>query len=381
MFQPISQSIPSLPPASHRGKNPWQRWLILTVAVALGHWAVLVRATLPLPVTTEVNAPVNRPFTTRSIVLTGAPTSPKDTRATQRPAVPPRQRLGTPVPAPHPVARPVERPAPSADHPPPSDSELPDPAPLPSSVAANAAADLGTRLASAPPPETTTEAPNAATKPSPVVRYAIPGSVRLKYDIKSETKGIPIPANGEILWLHDGKTYDFRLEISTLFGSKIQTSKGDITPQGLAPVRFGDKFRSEVAAHFERSKNKVTFSANTPDAPLSEGAQDQISVFVQIASLLAGSPDHYPEGSSMVFQAVGPRSSESWVFKVGRLETIQLPGGSLKGLKLTKDPAGEHDAKAEIWFAPELDYLPARIRLTQNNGDFVDQQWRATQKP
>jgi hypothetical protein len=35
----------------------------------------------------------------------------------------------------------------------------------------------------------------------------------------------------------------------------------------------------------------------------------------------------------------------------------------------------------EIWLAPALGYLPVRIRLTQDNGDYVDQQWRSSSAP
>ncbi len=210
----------------------------------------------------------------------------------------------------------------------------------------------------------------------------IPKSIRLKYDVKMDAKGIPLNANGDLLWLQDGKTYDARLEISHVFlGSRVQTSKGNITPEGLEPERFGDKVRSEVAAHFERDKGKVSFSANTPDTPLLPGTQDQLSVFIQLAAMFGNAPNSYPSGTILTFQAVGPRSVEEWVFTVGNMETLQLPGGEIKAIKLTRDATGEYAPKAEIWLAPDVAYLPVRIRLLQSNGDSVDQQWRSTQMP
>jgi hypothetical protein len=214
------------------------------------------------------------------------------------------------------------------------------------------------------------------------INFAIPSPVRLKYDIKGEVKGFPYSAKAELLWNHDGKTYDARMEISHfLLGSRVQTSKGLITSQGLEPIRFGDKVRSEVAAHFEREKGKVSFSANTPDAPLTPGAQDHLSVFVQLASLIGANSGRFPSGSTISFQAIGPRSSENWVFKIGEPEPLKLPGGEVLGIKLVRDPLSENDARAELWLVPTLGYLPARIRLTQSNGDFVDQLWRSTQNP
>jgi hypothetical protein len=229
-----------------------------------------------------------------------------------------------------------------------------------------------------------TPSPAAARLPDAqaLQNYALPGSVRLKYDVKVEYKGIPFTVSGELLWLQDGKAYDARMEVSLgLMGSIVQTSKGQLGAQGLEPTRFGDKRRSEVAAHFERNKGVVVFSANTPDTPLLPGAQDQLSVFMQLASMVGGTPNRFAEGVQIPFQAVGPRSAETWTFVVGSLETLALPGGNIKALKLSRPPANEYSPRAEVWLAPDLAYMPVRIRLTEANGDIVDQQWSSTQKP
>ena len=38
-----------------------------------------------------------------------------------------------------------------------------------------------------------------------------------------------------------------------------------------------------------------------------------------------------------------------------------------------RKPRREFDQKVEIWYAPSLGYLPVRNRITQQNGDFIDQ--------
>jgi len=239
-------------------------------------------------------------------------------------------------------------------------------------------------LLAAATPAPTPSASAAATLPAAKAArsFAFPPSARLKYEVKGEVKGFPYYVNGELLWVQDGKTYDARMEISHfLLGSRVQTSTGQLGAHGLEPTRFGDKVRSEVAAHFDHDNNRVTFSANTPDVPLLPGAQDQLSVFMQMAAMLGGDATAIPRAGTLSFQAVGPRSSESWVFTVGDLEKLVLPGGEISALRLWRDATGEFDPKTEIWLAPSLGYLPVRIRLTQPNGDFVDQQWRSTQKP
>jgi len=190
-------------------------------------------------------------------------------------------------------------------------------------------------------------------------------------------------AAGELLWLlRDDNSYEARLEISAfLIGARVLSSTGRMTADGLAPTRFSDKFRSEQAAHFERDKARITFSSNAPESVLQPGAQDQLSVFVQLASMIAGDPIKYPPGTAISTQTVGPRSAEPWVFTVEGEEKLHLPGGELTAVKLTRNARKEFDQKVEIWLAPALAYLPARIRITQANGDFVDQQWKSTGTP
>ena len=250
-------------------------------------------------------------------------------------------------------------------------------APAAPAALAPASAPVLTSAASSPAASNAT----AAAAP-PVYDYLVPGSTRLKYDVSGVVKGFKYYVSGELLWLHDGKTYDARLEISHfLLGSRVQTSKGAITAQGLEPLRFGDKVRSEVAAHFQRAKGVVSFSANTPDAPLLPLAQDQLSIFMQLAAMWGGNAARFTPGMQLPLQAVGPRSAESWVFVVGPPERLPVEGRELASVKLLRERTAQYDVRVELWLAPALDYLPARIRLTQSNGDEVDMLWRKTEKP
>ena len=206
--------------------------------------------------------------------------------------------------------------------------------------------------------------------------------MHLQYKVNGEIKSFPYYVKGDLQWQQDGKSYDARLKISHfLLGSRIQTSRGELSPRGLEPVRFGDKVRTEVAAHFERAKGKVTFSANTPEAPLLPGTQDQLSAFLQLAAMLAGTPSSFPEGATILFDAVGPRTVESWTFKVGAQEKLNLPGGTVNTVRLSRDPVGDYGTRGEVWLAPSMGYMPVRIRVTEPNNDFMDMKWSDTVAP
>ena len=207
----------------------------------------------------------------------------------------------------------------------------------------------------------------------------MPGSALLRYEVSSNK--LPFTVNGIFQWQQDGNTYEAQLSYSAFGFSRSQTSRGAVNATGLAPERFADKLRNEVAAHFNREAGKVTFSANTPDVALLNGAQDRLSVLVQLGAQIAAAPDRYPEGTTVSFQTIGPRDASTWVFTVQAPETLTLPGGDMPALKLVRNPRQDYDQKVELWLAPALGYLPARIRITEHNGDAIDQKWLATELP
>jgi Protein of unknown function (DUF3108) len=217
--------------------------------------------------------------------------------------------------------------------------------------------------------------PSTATAHDTTGPVVIAAPVRLQYEVSGEARGLTYSARAELLWQHDGTDYDARMSVSAfLVGSRTQRSTGRITPQGLAPQRFLDKSRSEQAAHFERDKNRITFSANTPEAVLLPGAQDRLSLFLQVGALLAGEPARFVPGSRLTVQTASAREAESWLFTVEAAESLTMAGQTLHTLKLVRSPRREYDSRVEAWFAPEMAFLPVRMRITQASGDFVDQQ-------
>ena len=207
----------------------------------------------------------------------------------------------------------------------------------------------------------------------------VPASVRLRYRV--EANKFPFSLNADLLWRQDGAQNEARLSMGAFGQSRVQTSRGEIGPQGLLPTRFSDRYRSEVAAHFERDKGRISFSANTPDVPLLAGAQDYLSVMLQLAAMMAGEPERYPVATTLTMQIAGPRDAEVWLFTVERPETLTLPGGEQKTIKLLRHPRRPFDQQVELWFAPALAYLPVRLRISEANGDYLDQKWISSEAP
>lgn len=220
---------------------------------------------------------------------------------------------------------------------------------------------------------------NASATPPPV---QIPPPVRLTYEVKGQVKKFDYTARAELLWQHDGSRYEARQEVSAfLIGSRTQRSTGLVSAQGLQPERFGDRSRNEQAAHFDHAQGRVTFSANTPQAAIGPGAQDRLSMFIQLAAMLAADPARYTPGTQITLTTVSARNADRWTFSIEAPETLNLPVGATPTLKLLRLPRRDYDQKAELWLAPSLGYLPARIKLTQSNGDFADLLLRGSEKP
>ena len=298
-----------------------------------------------------------------------------------RPAPSPRAELAAPAalltePAQHrlvtPPASPESR-APTSQTTPSSPPSLILPG-LGTDADAAAQPHTDTQLAQAKPAVAGLPAPSATTSAASAVGgFLPPMGARLRYDLQGIAKGFGYSAKAELLWQPDASQYEARLEVSHfLLGSRVQTSQGQITPEGLAPRRFGDKVRSEQAAHFQRDKGLITYSANTPDAPLLAGMQDRLSVFIQISGMLLADPQRWGTGSVMGFHTTGARDSEPWAFQVAGMETLKMPYGTLEALRLVRQEQKQFDQRVELWMSPSLEQLPVRIRITQTSGDQVD---------
>ena len=366
-----------------------KHWLALLttlfVIVLIAHFAIITSARGQFSTQKSV---VTEAFTTRTIELPAvAPvldkaTAPAPARAPQQPP-----KLAQPKTARPPTTETAAAPAQT-------------PAQLPSTSETTALAEPPVSPPPVPPPP---EATSAALETTPTAPLAMPSGASSEaglpppafvalntglhtYKVTFTKSGVANQGDAQIAWKQDGEKYvlnmlaTYTLLIKT-FNVFEQNSTGLVTPQGLQPLRFSDKRlnRSEVAAHFDYTTEKITFSANKPEVPLLAGAQDRVSVIWQLAGLLAAQPARYPPGSTFTVQTVGSSDAEPWLFTVNEPETLNLSTGSQIALRLTRNPRREFDQKIELWFATGLNYLPARFRFTETNGDYVDAVWQNIQ--
>ena len=367
----------SASPASGRPERRTLAWLVGSVLVV--HVSLLLGMSGALDFQLQTHTPASvSPLQTRMIT----PPIPQAGQVVKAPAssAAPRTRIAQqaapqavtePTPEPTPASHAEVAPAPT----PPAEPTLPPEAPpvLPAPTEA-APASPAEPVASAKPTEAAPALPIPAGDALPNIPLgALPPSSLLSYSLTGQEKGLSYHASGELSWQHNDQAYALSLSVKAfLVGSRQWRSVGDITATGLAPRRFSDSWRSERASHFDRDKQRIVFSSNAPEAPLLAGAQDQISLYVQLASAMAGSPERFAPGTRLQIQTVTLRDALPWMLTLEQNETLTVDDQALSTAKWVCQPRSRYDAKVEFWVAEKHHWLPVRIRITQASGNFID---------
>ena len=264
-------------------------------------------------------------------------------------------------------------------HAPPSAVAEPQPAPEPPKlveaphvVAMPAAkSPSGPRRAASKPPST-----SASTSP-----VTLPAGATWHFAATGQWRGSPVTGAAVLAWQHEGGSYEAMFSLAAPpVAAREQHSAGDVAADGLRPRRFAERQRSEQAAHFDRDTGRIAFSTNRPQAALQPGAQDRLSVLVQLPALAAAHPERFAPGRTVALQVAGTREADEWRFTVEGLEDLALPAGAVQALRLTRVARGLYDPRMELWLAPGRDYALVRLRLTPPGGDWLDLQWSGTDK-
>ena len=276
------------------------------------------------------------------------------------------------VPATAPVDEPPAPPAAEASAPASAPEPVQAQAPLPAPAVAPSEAPVASAPSASAPPETTAW---------PLVPLgALPPSTLLSYSLTGMDKGLTYHASGELRWQHNDTAYELTLTVRAfLLGSRHWRSVGRIEATGLAPSRFSDSWRNERAAHFDREQQRVVFSSNSNPAPLQTGAQDQVSLYVQLAAAMAGEPERFVPGTRLQVQTATVRDAQPWLLTLEQQEAMQIDGRTLMAFKWVCQPRNQYEARVEFWVSPEQAWLPLRIRIVQASGSYIELNWRGSE--
>lgn len=220
---------------------------------------------------------------------------------------------------------------------------------------------------------------SGAMTPGPAssgVKFAAPPSGDLQYD--SFFNGVP-NSTGTIHWRTDGQTYELSVSMPVPFvGPFRYRSQGRIDAFGIAPGRYVEQrgTRPEDIAIFNRDIRQVVFTRTPNNVPLPDGAQDRFSMLMQLAGLVRGKPDAYKPGVTQQFFVVDNNSGETWPITVIGDEQVQTATGFVATRHFMRLPRREGDTRRiDMWLAPSLGWLPARLVQTEPNGSQIELLW------
>jgi hypothetical protein len=297
-------------------------------------------------------------------------------------------------PPPEPVRPPVERtaaapkpkPRPKRAAPPPvAQTSAPEPSATTTDTAATpmeAPAEIPpiAKAADTPPPSTAEPAkPAEEDSGSKPYKVAPPPPAELKYEVFALREGQQWHGAGAFRWESSGSSYSVTGEASITFLFKITVlnfrSEGEIREFGIAPVLYSEKpFRKSLTnTHFQHANGKISFSASEATYPYKGGEQDRGSIIWQLAGIGRGDATQFAPGAEIDVVVAGNRDADTWRIKVIGEEDLETGIGTMRAWHVSRAPRpGSYDQTIDIWFAPQREWYPVKVRYTYANGDFLD---------
>lgn len=215
--------------------------------------------------------------------------------------------------------------------------------------------------------------------------WRAPAAARLLFTVQGKLKGLPYQTKAQLDWLPQGQRYEAAQEVQIpLVGSRRQSSVGSLSASGLQPEIFLDRSRKEYSTTFDAQAGSIRFSRGSEPAPWVAGTQDRMSVFFQVAGMVAAAPKQYPNGTQITVQAASSSRVAPWTFTVRGTETLTLPAGKMSAIKLehSADSSAADGLHSALWLAPSLQYLPVRILMVEDGGrDELDLKLQSHSKP
>ncbi len=226
------------------------------------------------------------------------------------------------------------------------------------------------------------EAPEAAQAALPTPLHVAPatGSARYRVHYGDPSEG-NVVAVLEQRFEIDGRHYRLHSEghatgvVSWFYrGTLMQESRGRVSSAGLQPERYRERRgeRSEKEAVLDAAAERVRFASGA-QAALPQGAQDRLSVFVQLGLLLRADPVRFAPGAVVELPVLSNSRVEATSFRVLGNETVAAGGIGVAALHLRRDPLDSEDPAIDLWLALEPRVLPLRVRITEASGRALDQ--------
>lgn len=317
----------------------------------------------PPPVVAAAESPAPAPAPrTRTIQPARKASAPK--RAASRPEPPASEAAADAEVLPMPMqeaAGPAEAPASAAASASPGES-----------VAAESTAAPASATASAPEQAVASAAAPTASVPAVGNLDTWPVDTRVVYRLTGYYRG-DLTGSGRVQWQRQDDRYQVRVDLDFgLFGYSFM-SQGEVAATALLPRAYQEQSPNRTRVVRMDPDRIVLNDGRTIDKP--GAVQDTASQFVEIAHRLATGQAKLEVGQSTHIYLARPGGVDEWVYDVVGREVIATPNlGNVEAFHLKPRPITKPRGPftAEMWYAPTLQYLPARIRVNMGTEAHVD---------
>jgi Protein of unknown function (DUF3108) len=236
-------------------------------------------------------------------------------------------------------------------------------------------------MASAQKPGSAAQTPKEADAKAPT--FVWPKATRVRYKLQGYYRG-PIYGQSSVEWLREDKRYQVFIEASVgpsfaPLGSWRLSSEGEIRPEGLYPRRYENfnriAIRSAPVQSLQLDDDTITL-VNGNKVPRTPDMQDPASQFVQLAYRFIMNPSLLTPGNTVTMTMVLLKRTETLAYDVLNEEMLSTPLGEIRTVHVRprRTEGDANNMTAEIWFAPELQYLPVRILMRTDAKTYLDMQ-------
>ncbi len=225
----------------------------------------------------------------------------------------------------------------------------------------------------------------AATPPAGAASGAAfewPASTRVSYILTGNYRG-EVKGSAQVEWIRVGSHYQVHLDfiVGPSFAPVVQrrmTSDGEISEQGLQPGRYDEETKVMFGNWRRRS---ITFEPDAVLLPSGQrrarvaGLQDTASQFIQLTYLFSIDPERLKVGNTIEIPLALAHRVDIWTYDVVAEDTVNTSFGPLQAfhLKPRRPPdSSGNTLTVEMWFAPRMRYLPARLYVTQDAQTYAD---------
>lgn len=284
-----------------------------------------------------------------------------------------QQAAPPPVPAAAPVARPPARaPRKTAIAAAPVASQPRAEAPAPPPESAAPVAPKPTAVASAAAPSTASGTATLAASPGAMLD-SWPADTRVSYRLVGNYRG-EVNGRGRVQWQRLQDQYQVRVDVDVaVLLSFAVLSQGKVTATGLLPSAF-EEIRPGGSRSVEFTEDKIRLHDGTT-VPRPDAVQDTASQFAELSHRFSSGQEKLEVGRNVQLWLARPGGVDLWTYDIVAKDLLDTPEmGKVEAFHIKPRPLAKPrgNITAEMWFAPSLQYLPVKVRMSMGDEAWLD---------